>query len=156
MDLQGAGAGAVAAAGGPVRPLTPWTIVVGLLVAGLGAVVAMLPLAAAATILAVFALVVPDYAAALVIVLVWLACTAGFVEAIAAGIRGRAWSRILLAAMAVVVGALAVATSQVPVGSIIVVAAVGLLWLVPSRWWFAARADHRSRTKAEAALPPAS
>lgn len=144
------------APGGPARPLTPWTIVVGLLVAGVGAVAAMLPLAAAATILAVFALVVPDYAAAIVIVLVWLACAVGFVVAIAAGIRGRAWSRILLAVMAVVAGVLGVLASQVPVGSIIVVAAVVLLWLVPSRWWFAARADHRARTEAEAARPPAS
>jgi hypothetical protein len=141
-------------AAGSARPLTPWTIVVGLLVAGLGAVVAMFPLAAAATILAVFALVVPDYGAAIVIVLVWLACAAGFVVAIAAGIRGRAWSRILLAVMAVVAGVLSVLASQVPVGSIIVVVAVVLLWLVPSRWWFAAKADHLARTKTEAPLPP--
>jgi hypothetical protein len=152
MDAQGVGA---AATGGPARPLTPWTIVVGLLLAGLGAVVAMFPLAAAATILAVFALVVPDYAAAIVIVLAWLLTTAGFVVAIAAGMRGQAWSRILLAVMAVVAGVLSVLASQVPVGSIIVVAAIVLLWLVPSRWWFAARADHAARTKTAPSLPPA-
>ncbi len=150
MDAQGD-----VGVAGSARPLTPWTIVVGLLVAGLGAVVAMFPLAAAATILAVFALVVPDYGAAIVIVLAWLACAAGFVVAIVAGVRGRAWSRILLAVMAVVAGVLSVLASQVPVGSIIVVVAVVLLWLVPSRWWFAARADHAARTKAGAALPPA-
>jgi hypothetical protein len=46
---------------------------------------------------------------------------------------------VLLAVMAVVAGVFSVIASQVPVGSIIVVVAVVLLWLPRSRRWFAAR-----------------
>ena len=132
-----------------------WTIVAGIVVASIGAVVAMLPVGAGIAIVAVFALAGDEPVVAIGYAAAWLVVAAAFLAALIAAVGARGWSRIVLALLAALVVPVAIAMEQAPVGSILVAVAVVLLSVPPSQRWFADRSRARTSVSARIGAPGA-
>lgn len=135
-------------------PSAPWQVVAGIAVAALGIVAAFGMVGAMTGLRVVLSLGEPEQDALLGTALLLLASAALAVAAIVAAIRGRGWSRPALLGVAVATVVAALLVDQAWIGSVPIALGALLLWLGPSRRWFADRAASRAGRRPGADGPP--